>query len=503
MTAKDSSQPLQERGSNRSHRPQSKAFREFIARDWQQKQSPPLDLDTAAHYTPARRHAISQQFPGERLVIPAGGLKVRSNDTDYRFRPHSAFAHLTGLGTDEQPDAVLVLHPEFDDHGNPTGHTPVLYFHPLAPRDSDEFWANPRYGEFWVGPRPTLDELESRTGISTAHIDELPDAISKDSGHITIRVVPQADETISALVAKIRQQTSQATSQEEDAKLAEALSELRLVKDEWEIDQMRQAIEATITGFERIVEQLPRATTHPRGERVVEAAFATVAREEGNGLGYETIAAAGNNATILHWIRNNGSVAEGELILVDAGVEIDSLYTADLTRTLPVNGRFTPVQRRVYDAVLEAADAAFSRAKPGVKFRDVHEAAMEVLAHRLSEWGLLPVSAPEAIDVTGQHHRRWMPHGTSHHLGIDVHDCAQARREMYLDAELRPGMIFTIEPGLYFKEDDLAVPKEYRGIGVRIEDDVLVTSTGVENLSAALPRAAEDVESWMSRLLNR
>src|SRR5690606_4935969 len=213
-----------------------------------------------------------------------------------------------------------------------------------------------------------------------------------------------------------------------------------------------------------------------------------------------TIAAAGEHATTLHWIRNDGEVRPGELLLLDAGVEVESLYTADVTRTLPIDGTFTDVQRKVYQAVLDAADAAFAVAVPGNRFRDVHAAAMEVIADRLASWGLLPGTAAESLAPEGQQHRRWMVHGTSHHLGIDVHDCAQARREMYLDAVIEPGMVFTIEPGLYFKADDLAVPEEYRGIGVRIEDDVLVTADGNENLSAALPRRPEDVEAWMARL---
>lgn len=165
-----------------------------------------------------------------------------------------------------------------------------------------------------------------------------------------------------------------------------------------------------------------------------------------------------------------------------------------------MSGTFSPVQRRVYEAVLEAADAAFAVARPGLLFRDLHAAAMEVLAARLEEWGLLPGTAAQSLSPEGQWHRRWMPHGTSHHLGMDVHDCAQARREMYLDAQLEPGMVFTIEPGLYFKENDLLVPEELRGIGVRIEDDVLVTADGVENLSAAAPRTVQDVEHWISGL---
>lgn len=500
MTDQHTDQPIEDRGSNRSQRPQSAAFREFISGAWAPRDEQLPQRAAVADYTPARRDAISAAFPGERLIIPAGGLKVRSNDTDYRFRPHSAFAHLTGLGSDEEPDAVLVMHPRFDADGAPEGHESVLYFRPLASRESEEFWADARYGEFWVGSRPTLDALAARIGITSAHIDELSDAITKDAGQINLRVVPQADEQVSALVEKVRAENQLQTIAAQDEKFAEALSEARLIKDPWEIEEMRSAVDATIAGFADVVRSLPRAVAHPRGERVIEGAFAATAREEGNGLGYETIAAAGNNATTLHWIRNTGKVNDGELILVDAGVEVDSLYTADITRTLPINGRFTEVQRRVYEAVLDAADAAFAFAKPGVKFRHIHDAAMEVLAARLEDWGLLPVTPAEALSADGQHHRRWMPHGTSHHLGLDVHDCAQARREMYLDAELQPGMIFTIEPGLYFKEDDLAIPAEYRGIGVRIEDDVLVTSDGVVNLSAALPRTAADIEDWMASL---
>ena len=162
-------------------------------------------------------------------------------------------------------------------------------------------------------------------------------------------------------------------------------------------------------------------------------------------------------------------------MLLDAGVELDSLYTADITRTFPVSGTFTPVQRQVYEAVREAADAALAIVRPGIRFREVHAEAMKVIAARTAEWGLLPVSAEESLEPDAQFHRRYMVHGTSHHLGIDVHDCAQARRELYLDGVLEPGMVFTIEPGLYFQPDDLTVPEEYRGIGVRIEDDILVT----------------------------
>ncbi len=494
-------QPLADRGSNRSQRPGSAEFVRFITSGWGERPSSTLARGAAADHTAGRRSALSAQFPGERLVVPAGSHKVRSNDTDYRFRPHSAFAHLTGLGSEQEPDAVLVLHPVEDGAGDDgSGHEAVLYIRPLAGRDTEEFFSDSRSGEFWVGARPTLEDIETLTGIRTAHLDDLPDALAKDVGAdgVQVRVVPEADEAIEELVDQIR---ADEAAGRRDERLAEALSELRLVKDAHEIEQMRLAVDTTIEGFEKIVRALPAAVAHRRGERVIEGTFVGHARQEGNAVGYETIAAAGEHATTLHWTDNDGQVTAGDLVLVDAGVEVDSLYTADVTRTLPVDGTFTEVQRRVYQAVLDAADAGFAAAVPGARFRDVHDAAMAVIAERLEEWGLLPVSAQEALLPENQHHRRWMVHGTSHHLGLDVHDCAVARAELYLDGVLEPGMVFTIEPGLYFKSDDLLVPQEYRGIGVRIEDDVLVTADGNENLSAALPREPDAIEAWMAGLL--
>jgi Xaa-Pro aminopeptidase len=506
-TSQPDEQDTADRGANRSHRPASTAFKNFVMSQWAPRAELGLKASAAAPFTVARRAALSERLPGMRLVIPAGSLKTRSNDTDYRFRPHSAFAHLTGLGTDHEPDAVLVLHPVKDGTGDDgSNHHAVLYVRPLAPRDNEEFYADARYGEFWVGARPSLADIEALTGIEARHIDELGDALAKDVGEGGVRllVVTDADEAIEALVEELRQETG-ATEDEEiltDEILVEATSELRLIKDEYEIERMREAVARTIEGFEAVVRALPAAKKHRRGERVVETTFDGHARLEGNAVGYETIAASGEHATTLHWIRNDGEVQSGDVLLLDGGVEVDSLYTADITRSLPVDGEYSEVQRKIYQAVLDAADAAFAVAKPGAKFRDVHAAAMEVIAARLEEWGFLPdgVTAADALDEDGQQHRRWMVHGTSHHLGLDVHDCAQARRELYLDGVLEPGMVFTIEPGLYFKSDDLAVPEEFRGIGVRIEDDVLVTEDGNENLSAALPRRPEDVEAWMASL---
>ena len=499
-SSEDRMKDLASRGDSRSQRPDSAAFREFIASGWDET-VPDAERRESADFTPERRDALVRRLPGTRLVLPAGVLKVRSNDTDYPFRPDTAFAYYSGLGTDEEPDSVLVVEPSAED---PTVSVATYFFRPRAGFNSSEFYADSRYGEMWVGRRPTLTEASQRLGIEVRHIDELRDHLAKDVGaQLSLSVVPEVDASIEAMVQEIRSQNGLPGGQEaaaENAALREAASEARLVKDEYEVRQMRLAVEATLRGFEDVIRNLPQAVGHPRGERVIEGVFAATARADGNGVGYDTIAAAGDHACTLHWTRNDGAVRPDELVLVDAGVEIDSLYTADVTRTLPVSGTFSPVQRKVYDAVLEASDAAFAVARPGLRFRELHIAAMKVLAARLEEWGLLPGTAEESLAPEGQWHRRWMPHGTSHHLGMDVHDCAQARREMYLDAELVPGMVFTIEPGLYFKENDLLVPEELRGIGVRIEDDVLVTQDGVENLSAGAPRRAEDVEAWIAEL---
>jgi Xaa-Pro aminopeptidase len=452
-------------GTTNRRQPFPAGFLESISTGWAERPGTLPPERPQARFAAARRTKLSAAFPGRRLVVPAGDLKQRSNDTDYPFRAHSAFSHLTGWGSDAEPGSVLVLDPAADG-----GHRATLYFRERADRTTPEFYADASIGEFWIGPRPALAGVAADLGVDTRHIDDF--RASDDD--LTVDI---------------------------DADLTRVVSELRLVKDEFEIAQMRLAVEVTARGFDDIVAELPRIVAHPRGERVVEGVFHLRARADGNGEGYETIAASGPHACYLHWTRNDGPVAAGDLILIDAGVEVDSLYTADITRTIPVGGRFTDVQRRVYETVREAADAAFAAARPGAKFRAVHEAAMTVIARRTAEWGLLPVTAEEALDADrGGQHRRYMVHGTSHHLGIDVHDCAQARRDMYYDGILEPGMVFTIEPGLYFQIDDLTVPEEYRGIGVRIEDDVLMTESGPENLSAAMPRTADEIEQWVARL---
>jgi Xaa-Pro aminopeptidase len=484
--------------------PFSDAFKKFIVEDWAADPTHLPDQLPAAAWARRHRQRVSAQFPGERLVIPAGGLKVRSNDTDYRFRPHSAFAHLTGLGTDREPDAVLVLEP------TDSGHDATLYFKPRAPRDSEEFYADSRFGELWVGRRPSLEEMSALCDIPCAAISDLPEQLRKNGDTISLRVLPiDIDHEIRHVIEEIRDSRGAtevdqgSTTDDFDHELAVALSELRLIKDAFEIGQMQEACRETAAAFEAVVAGIPEAVRRGRGERWIEGIFGLHARHVGNAVGYDTIAAAGDHACTLHWIRNDGELREGELLLLDAGIELDSLYTADVTRTLPINGTFSDEQRMIYDAVFEAQQAGIAAAQPGARFSDVHKAATAVIARHLHTWGLLAVSVEESVSEQGGQHRRWMVHGTSHHLGIDVHDCAQARIENYREGTLEPGMIITVEPGLYFKPDDELVPKPLRGIGVRIEDDILITSEGNENLTSMLPRGSADVETWMSTIWER
>ncbi|MFJ4882880.1 aminopeptidase P family protein [Streptomyces sp. NPDC088731] len=431
----------------------------------------------AAH-TAARRAALSARFPGERLVIPAGNLRTRSNDTEYAFRASTEYAYLTG---DQTQDGVLVLEPTED------GHEATIHLLPRSNRENGEFWLDGQ-GELWVGRRHSLAEAEQLLGIPAKDVRELPAALTEATG--PVRNVRGHDAGIEAVL------TDKVTA-ERDEELRVFLSEARLVKDAFEIAELEKACDATARGFEDVVKILDKAEA--TSERYIEGTFFLRARIEGNDIGYGSICAAGPHATTLHWVRNDGAVRSGELLLLDAGVETNDLYTADVTRTLPINGTFTPLQRKIYDAVYEAQEAGIAAVRPGAGFRDFHDAAQRVLAEKLVEWGLLgDLSVDKVLELGLQ--RRWTLHGTGHMLGMDVHDCAAARTETYVNGTLEPGVCLTVEPGLYFQADDLTVPEEYRGIGVRIEDDILVTEDGNRNLSDKLPRRSDEVEEWMARL---
>ena len=451
---------------------------------WARDPAPAAAPAEIAPYAAKRREALSAAFPGRVIVVPAGTPRVRNDDVPYSFRAGSDFVWLTGETT---PDAVLVMTPSPE---SPATHTSTLYIRVCASRhESAEFFRDRNYGELWTGRRPGIAETAATLGLSTRSLDDLDAALaSAGSGLITRRGL---DPAIDALIKP----------NADDAVLASTLSDLRLVKDDWEIVQLADAVAASVRGFEDVVRELGEARN--TSERWIEGTFWRRARVEGNDVGYTSIAAAGAHACVLHWTRNDGPVRDGDLLLLDAGVENRALYTADITRTIPINGHYTEPQRRVYQLVYEAQTAAIAAVKPGAHFRDYFRAANEVLARGLVEWGLLPASAADLDGPDRDVHRRYTLHGTGHMLGLDVHDCAKARKENYHEGLLQPGFVLTVEPGLYFQTDDLTVPDELRGIGVRIEDDVVVTHDGCRILTDALPRDPDGVEAWMGRLLRQ
>src|SRR4051794_32913714 len=307
------------------------------------------ELDVAPHpiteWARARRQRLSEQFPDERLVIPAGGFKVRSNDTDYRFRAETAHTYLCGNQTS---DAVLVIE----------GGDAVLYARPRSSRQTDEFFRDRQYGELWAGRRPSLKEISDSLGIETRHLDELSERLD---GSAKTRLLRGADPRVDALVGD---------QDGRDQDFARVLSEARLVKDDWELAELQTACDITTLGFEDSVREWDRVLEH--GERWVEGTFFRRARAMGNDIGYDSIVGGGSHATTLHWIENSGPITPGELVLLDMGGEATALYTADASRTVPVDGTFTSLQRDLYSLVLEAQTAGLDAVRPGAAFRAPH-----------------------------------------------------------------------------------------------------------------------------------
>ncbi len=459
-------------------------LREAIAQDW--APAPPMPhpaLAEVANHAARRRAALSQRFAGQLVVVPAGAMKVRANDTEYPFRAAGSFAWLTG---ETVADAVLVMTP------TASGHASTLYVREYAQPGEAAYFTDRVHGAVWVGNAPSVVDTAQVLGLSVRPLSELGSDLAAYRND-ECAMLRGFDTSLDALLPR-----------GDDRALAQTLDELRLVKDSWELSRLRHACEATARGFADIARELPMVAGRPdvRGERWLEGTFWRRARLEGNDVGYTSVVASGAHATTLHWWRNHGSVERGGLLLADMGIETDELYTADVTRTLPVDGQWSPAQRKVYRAVHEAQAAGMDEVKAGADFLAAHKAAMYVIADHLHSWGILPVSADVSCaddpDRPGAGlHRRFTLHSTSHMLGIDVHDCAQAREENNREGTLEAGHVLTVEPGLYFQTNDLSVPDELRGIGVRIEDDVVVTDGDPVNLSAMLPRDPDEVTAWM------
>ncbi|MEU9794545.1 aminopeptidase P family protein [Streptomyces sparsogenes] len=451
------------------------SFAAYMAEGWdvpdRAARTVPGAADAAAHH----RARLSAAHPGQPVVVAAGEAPVRSNDTRYDFRPDSDFSWLTGCGVEH---GVLVMRPV------PGGHESTLHLPEPARPGDPRFFADAAYGELWVGGAPGLDDWHDALGLEVRPLGELDTALAGLAKPL--------------LTGPLDLDTAHRHGLGPSAELGRTLSELRMIKDAWEIDQLRQAVDRTVEGFAAVVREFPAAVAGG-GERWLQGTFDRYARTHGNGPGYASIVGSGGHAATLHWVRCDGAVAEDKPVLLDLGVETHSYYTADVTRTFPASGRFSPAQRAVHDLVERAHRAGLAAVRPGRDFADFHTAAMEVVARGLADWGLLPVSVDEALSPQGQHHRRYLVCGIGHHLGLDVHDCARADYAAYQGARMTPGMVLTVEPGLYFHEHDRTLPPELRGIGVRVEDDVLVTEDGMEVLSAELPLDAAGLERWMAR----
>jgi len=459
-------------------------LKDAFARDWEP--APPMPHPArpdGAPYQAKRRAQLSERFPGKTLIVPAGNLRVRANDTDYYFRAASVFTWLTG---ETVADAVLVMAPAG------ASHTSTLYVREYAKAGEVAYFTSRTHGAIWVGNVPSLADTAAVLDLAVRPLDALESDLAPHRTSTDVLLLRGIDAGVDALFPSAA-----------DADLLQTLDELRLVKDEWEVGRLRYACEVTARGFADAVRELPLVLDKPvRGERWLEGTFWRRARLEGNDVGYGSIVGAGTHGTTLHWWRNHGHIASGDLLLADMGVETDELYTADVTRTMPVAGEWTADQRRVYAAVLEAQNAGIAEVRAGNDFLAAHRAAMYVLADHLHSWGILPVSAavscnPDTDKPGTGLHRRYTLHGTSHMLGIDVHDCAAARDETYRNGSLESGHVLTVEPGLYFQPNDLSVPAALRGLAVRIEDDILVTGGDPINLSSSLPRDPDEVTAWM------
>lgn len=454
----------------------SAGFAEWMRSGWGDAERAPRVEPGAAEAAAAHRQRLSDALPGHVIAVLAGRAHARVHDNFFDFRAHSDFLWLTGFGV---PDAVLVLTP------TASGHDATLYVTPPARPGAAAFHADAAHGELWVGPQPGITELTEALGLRVRALDEL--ALADDAllaGHSVVGAAAGAH-----VGGRVR-----------SAQLARALAELRIEKDPWELDELRAAVRHTVDGFAAVRREIPQAV-RSGGERWLQGTFDRHARTVGQAPGYASIVGSGANAPVLHWVRADGDVDPDALLLLDMGVENRSGYTADVTRTLPASGRFSAAQREVHDLVERSHRAGLAAVGPGRDWRDFHAACMEVLAQGLHDWGMLPVSVDEALHADGQHHRRYIVCGVGHHLGLDVHDCGAASYGQYFEARMRPGMALTVEPGLYFHAWDETVPPELRGIGVRIEDDVVVTPGGHEVLSAALPIDAAGLEHWMESVL--
>ncbi len=421
-----------------------------------------------------RRARALERLGRSAMVLPAAPLVRSSRDSDYPYRPDSELFYLTGV---TEPEAVAVLRGHADEERF------VLF---VRERDPEaELWAGPR-----LGPEGAAERFGADAVFPVSALEEkLPELLLGSDG-LFYRLdgrLPRVEALVLRVLARARARgPREGTGPRSVTDPGEVLDDMRLVKEPGELERMRRAAQVSADSVRDAL-----ARTRPgMGEWEVEALVDGGFRGRGgDGPGYETIVAAGSHACVLHYVKNRGRIGEGDLVLLDAGAAV-GLYTGDITRTYPASGRFSPEQRAVYDVVEAARAASVAAVRPGASVEDVHRAALDVLVAGLVELGVL--SGEPAALVEEEAYKPFYPHRTSHWLGLDVHDPGDYARSGRSRA-LEPGMVLTIEPGLYFAPQGPAGEGPFSGIGVRVEDDVAVTADGGENLTAALPTAAEAV----------
>lgn len=412
--------------------------------------------------------------PRAALVLASPPERLRNGDVQFKFRQDSDILYLTGF---EEPGTVVVLRPDHPEHPL------VMFVRPRSPAD-----------EIWTGRRAGVEGAVSRFGANAAFpiadLDsKLPEILA---GVEDVHVAFGHDEEWDARVLRVlgRMRAAERRGQRAPVRLVDArlsLHEMRLIKSDVEIAQLRRAAEITAEAHTSAM----RAAKGGMVEHEIEALIDyTFRRHGGTGPGYPSIVGGGVNAVILHYVENNAPLEEGKLLLVDAGCEVAGGFTADVTRTFPVGRPFSAPQRRVYQAVLDVQIAAIEAVRPGATIDAIHTQVVEQLTAKMVELGLLEGEVAALVEKGA--HKPFYMHRTSHWLGLDVHDVgfysvAGAARP------LEPGMVLTIEPGLYIAED-AAAPADLRGIGVRIEDDILVTASGYENLTRSTPKSVAEIE---------
>jgi Xaa-Pro aminopeptidase len=428
------------------------------------------------HVFERRRRRFMEQLGGEAAALfPAAPESMRSRDVEYRYRQHSDFYYLTGF---DEPGAVCLLLP-----GHPTEEY-VLF---VQPRDQErETWTGRR-----LGTEGAIEHLGASTAYPAGEMDSKILEFLRERRDLYYAVEPDRLFNQRVLRWLVQTQTERPRSGKGACNLLdprEILHEMRLRKEPEDLDQMRRAAAITAEAHREVMRQVRPG----RNEYEIEALLDYEFRRAGAaGAAYPSIVASGVNATVLHYTRNDRAMAEGDLLLVDAAAEYE-FYCADVTRTLPVGRRFEGRARAVYEVVLAAQIAAIDAVRPGVRVDDVHERAVQLLVRGLLELGLM-IGEAEAIREK-ELYKPFFMHRTSHWLGMDVHDVGLYKAAGQ-SRVLEPGMVLTVEPGLYIGNHMENVAAEWHGIGVRIEDDVLVTAGGHEVLSTGAPKDIDAVES--------